>query len=221
MKSKFVVFLLFLSLTVVLKGQSIFTLDLQHKNQLYLKGGIHPNLGTRLGYARNVTAFKTQLSLYGELNKALFRPFKDNAEIRLGGVAPLLHHHKFRLINEGFATGGVLKTTHFHSTRFTIGDELDYGYYGAKWRINLSVQYQWIFLSKIQPTEYYRDTFYPEAKESWYRGNGGFFLLGLETAWLIGKRLDLVFWFKYPSSQGGNSLMGSPAHAALEIGWRF
>lgn len=221
MKNRCLFFFLFCSLTAILNGQSIFTLDTQYKSQVYLKGGIHPNLGTRLGYTRNISTFNRQISLYGELNKALFRPIKENAEVRLGGIVPLSGRQKLKLINEVFTTAGILETTHFQSTRFTIGDELDYGYYGAKWRINLSLQYQWIFLSKIKPTEFYRETFYPEAKESWYRGNGGFFLFGLETGWLIGKRLDLVFWFKYPSSQGGHSLMGSPAHAALEIGWRF
>lgn len=221
MKNYIILLIILAGIMNPLIGQSLFTFDQENNNLIYLKGGIQPNMSIRLGYARNLPLFNSNLTIYGEYHGALFRAYEENAEIRVGGILPITGKRKFKLVNEILATVGQLKTTHFNSARFTVGNEIDYGYYSDKWRINLSLQYQWIYLSKISPTDFYRDTFYENAQENWYTGNGGFFLMGIETSWLIAERFDLGFWIKYPTSQQGNSLQGSPGHAALEFGWRF
>lgn len=215
---------LFLGLGIIsLSAQSYFNLDTDNKNQLYFKAGVQPNVGYRLGYIRNFSIGQKErrISLYGELQGSFIRNLDQNAAARLGGVFPVLHQGKWKLFSDLFFTAGHLETTHFTSNRFTVGEEIDFGFYNPKWRMNLSLGYQWIYLSQITHTDFYRNQFYEDAVDGWYEGNGGFFLLGLETSWLIRKQWDVGLSFKVPFSEQFNSLGGAPANMSMDLGWRF
>ncbi|MEL6142146.1 MAG: hypothetical protein AAFU67_11060 [Bacteroidota bacterium] len=223
MKSIYYVFFLSCLFISATQGQASFNLDTVKKHMIYVKAGIQPNLSYRIGYQQNFTWLnpKSNFTLYTELQGSFIRKIDKNINGRIGIILPARLGSKWYVFNDFFAATGHLETTHFSSNRFVLGDKIDFGLYKQRWSINLTVSYHWILASEIVHTQFYRDTFFSEAQDGWYKGAGGFFLVGLESNWLIAHKFDVGFAILYPFSQAGNSLGGAPANATVEIGWRF
>lgn len=221
-----IIFLIIFFLSIISfngKTQIIHNSDQEHPNQVYLKTGIHPNFSYQIGYRRNIplSSWHRNLSLYGELQGSFIRPLSENAIIKIGVQLPLLQFGSWQLLNDFYGTAAHLETIHYESNRFTIGNEIDFGYYSNRWYIAFSISYDWIYLNELIHTDFYREHFYQEAKDGWYRGGGGYFVTGIETGWRIGQYFNLDFSFEIPISEKGRPLGGSPAYITLGLGYRF
>ncbi|MEO1254943.1 MAG: hypothetical protein AAFY41_08665, partial [Bacteroidota bacterium] len=145
----------------------------------------------------------------------------QNFDSFLGLVYNVWSKSNWRVFGELFHNYGRVETTNFNSKRWAFGGEVDFGFYKERWQISLSSRFQHNYLNHITHTDFYRITYFEEAKDGWYKGAGSFFKLGLETAWIVSRNYLLGFNFKIPVTAKGNSLGGAPANVSIAIGKRF
>jgi hypothetical protein len=122
--------------------------------------------------------------------------------------------------NVNLSAGGVT-TKNFISKKFAVGDEAAFGFYKKRWFIVATAEYEKIYLNRIEHTEFYRTTYYEDAKDGWYKGAGGMFQFGLEGGRTIKGKYDIYLEIKLPFTEKFNNYGGSPFHVNIGLGYRF
>ncbi len=205
-----------------LSGQTIIN-DSPTNNRAYLRYGIEPTTMLAFGYQRNldVSILSTRPSIYAEWNSSFFRFGFKNSELKSGAIIPVFQYNNFKMVNNlGFSVGSTTNKS-FESTKFAISDEIAIGLYKTKWFIAGTAEYEKIFRNHIEHTDFYRITYYEDARDGWYKGAGGAFQFGIEGGRTFKQRVDLHGEFKIPVTEKFNAYGGSPAHVNLGIGYRF
>ena len=192
-------------------------------DKVYLRYGIEPTTMISLGYQHNFSlGMKDRyLTTYGEWSSAVNSLGFKNSEIKIGGIIPVIQHKSFKIINNLGFSAGATSNKHFKSNKFAVSDEIAIGIYKKTWFIAGTVEYEKIYLNEIEHTEFYRETYYGEAKDGWYTGAGGMFQFGIEGGITISQVFDIHAEFKIPFTEKLNSYGGSPAHVNLGLGYRF
>jgi hypothetical protein len=183
----------------------------------YLRIGIEPNTMITFGYQHNFS----KVAAYAEWSSSLVRFGWDNSELEIGGLLPILQMGSFRVVNNLHASAGSVETQNFDSAKFAAGDELAVGFYHGSWFFAATGEYEKIYLSHIEHTEFYRKTYYEDAKDGWYGFPGGTFQFGIEGGVTIKKKYDIHLEVKVPYTESFNSYNGSPLHVNLRLGYRF
>lgn len=203
-------------------AQSLLT-DAADRNRAYLRLGIEPTTMAAVGFQHNIAPgfLGRALTTYGEWSTSVFRFGFDNSELKAGGIVRLYGGGAFKIVtNLGVSAGSV--TTHlFDSRKFAIADEMAFGLYGQRWFGAATIEYEKILLNKIDHTDYYRTTYYPDAEDGWYSGGGGMIQVGIEGGRTLWRTYDLHLEIKLPFTETLNAYGGSPLHANLGFGYRF
>ena len=204
-----------------LSAQAIINNDPAFKNRAYLRAGIEPATMLTLGYERKfeLHSLPQNLVTYAEygVSVAKFR----NAGLKVGAVLPVFQRRNFMIVNDLNLSAGNLSTKNFDSNKFAIADELAFGIYKPQWFFALTAEYEKILLTRIEHTDFYRETYYEDAVDGWYKGSGGMFQFGFETGRTFARRYDVHLEFKLPLTGQFNTYGGSPAHLNLGLGYRF
>ena len=125
------------------------------------------------------------------------------------------------IVNDLNLSAGNLSSKNFDSNKFALADELAFGIYKQKWFFALTAEYEKILLTRIEHTDFYRETYYEDAVDGWSKGSGGMFQFGFETGRTFARRYDVHMEFKLPLTGQFNAYGGSPAHLNLGLGFRF
>ncbi|WP_167611916.1 hypothetical protein [Maribellus sediminis] len=219
--------ILMISLLIIgsmrLTAQSVIFNDNTIRNSIYMRTGIEPASMIAFGYQRNLNPkfIKPTITTFAEWNFSAFRFSPKNSEVKVGGVAPLLQKNSFKIVNNLNLSAGSVSTTHFESKKFAVADEVALGFYKPKWFFALTAEYEKIYLNHIEHTDFYRENYYEDAVDGWYKGAGGMFQFGLETGRTFFEKYDVHVELKVPFTERFNSYGGSPAHLNLAIGYRF
>lgn len=158
------------------------TQNLFSQNTVYTKVGFEPTFLSTVGYERDIQIDKLnrELGIYGELGIPFFTLVEGNIEFKAGAKFTLWEYKRFGIKNDLNLSLGHLNNDFLESTKISIGYRLDPGLYFDTWGINLIAQYDKILASYIEPSDYYKDVFYSEAKGGWYHSSGGTFQFGLK-----------------------------------------
>jgi len=183
----------------------------------YLRVGIEPNTMITFGYQHNFS----KVTAYAEWSSSLVRFGWNNSELKVGGLLPILQKGSFKVVNNLHASAGSVETQNFDSAKFAAGDELAVGFYHSSWFFAATGEYEKIYLSHIEHTEFYRKTYYEDAKDGWYKFPGGMFQFGIEGGATIKGKYDIHLEVKMPFTETFNSYSGSPLHVNLGFGYRF
>lgn len=204
-----------------LGAQSIINSDPAFNNRAYLRAGIEPATMLTLGYERKfeLHSLPQNLVVYAEYGISLAN--LRNAELKAGGILPVFQHGNFMIVNDLNLSAGNLSSKNFDSNKFALADELAFGIYKQKWFFALTAEYEKILLTRIEHTDFYRETYYEDAVDGWYKGSGGMFQFGFETGRTFARRYDVHMEFKLPLTGQFNAYGGSPAHLNLGLGYRF
>ena len=146
-------------------------------NKSYIKIGIEPTTMITVGFQRNVNLDLIQKSVttYLEWGTSLFRFGLKNSDLKIGGSFYLYEKGDLRLINSLHLSVGSLTTHNFDSKKLAMGDEVMFGYFKKSWFMATTFEYEKILLNHIEHTNFYRTTYYADAKDGWYKGAGGMF----------------------------------------------
>jgi len=198
-------------------------LDDNIKNRVYLKVGIEPTTMVTFGYQHSFSSefLNRTINAFAEWKVPVYKFNLKNSELKIGGIIPLLEKGNFKIINNlNFSFGGV-STRHFSSKRLAIADELSIGMYKNNWFVAATFEYEKILLINLQHTDFYKESYYPDAKDGWYKGTGGMFQVGIQGGLTIKEKYDVKLEAKMPFTEKFNNYGGSPLHANLAFGYRF
>ena len=204
-----------------LSGQTIINNDPSVKNRVYLRTGIEPATMLTLGYERkfDVGFLKQKIVGYAEFGSSVAN-FNNN-DFKIGGILPIFEKGNFKIVNNLNVSAGSMSAKNFDSKKFAAADEVAFGLYGQKRFIAFTAEYEKIFLNKIEHSEFYKNTYYENAVDGWYKGGGGIFQFGIEGGFTIKQKIDVYSELKLPSTEKLNSYGGSPMHLNLGIAYRF
>lgn len=206
-----------------LNAQTVIFNDNTIQNSVYIRTGIEPASMFSSGYQRNLNPgfLKQTITAFAEWNVSAFRFSPKNSEIKIGGIAPLYQKSSFKIVNNLNLSAGSVSTRHFDSKKFAAADEIAFGFYKPIWFIALTAEYEKIYLNYIKHTDFYRENYYEDAVDGWYKGAGGMFQFGLEVGRTFSQKYDAHIELKVPFTEAFNSYGGSPAHINLGLGYRF
>lgn len=204
-----------------LSAQAIINNDPDFNNRAYLRAGIEPATMLTIGYERkfDLHSLPQNLVAYAEYGVSVAN--LRNAELKAGGIIPVFQRRNFMIINDLNVSAGSLSAKNFDSNKFALADEMAFGIYKPKWFFALTAEYEKILLTRIEHTDFYRETYYEDALDGWYKGSGGMFQFGFETGRTFAGRYDVNLEFKLPLTGQFNAYGGSPAHLNLGLGFRF
>ncbi|MGW8316223.1 MAG: hypothetical protein ACWGNV_11525 [Bacteroidales bacterium] len=217
-----------ISLTIVwlftisqLSAQLVISNDPDINNRIYLRAGIEPATMLTLGYERkfDLSFLSRDLVTYAEYGVSVAK--LKNAELKGGFILPVFERNAFKILNDFNLSAGNLSTKHFDSKKFAVADELAFGIYKQKWYVAATAEYEKIVINRIDHTDFYRETYFEDAVDGWYKGAGGMFQFGIETGRTFARRYDVHLEFKIPFTEQFNAYGGSPAHVNLGLGYRF
>lgn len=220
MKYTYIIALLFISASIF--AQTSFK-ESEKNNEIYIRGGLEPNLMISLGYQHSFELEKINrdLTIFAELKTSLVRFSLFNSEVKTGATIPIIQAGSFKIINNlNFSISGV-ETINFNSLRIAVGDEIAIGFYGNIWFAAFIVEYERALCNYITHTDFYKNTHYSDAVDGWYKGASGAFQFGLEGGILISKLVDVNLEVKVPVTEHFNGFSGSPFHVNLGVGLRF
>jgi len=197
--------------------------DTPENNRIYLRSGIEPTTMIAFGYQRNLQAgiIDRMVTTYAEWNTSMVRFGLDNSELRIGGIVPIYCTGNVKIVNDLHLSAGSMTNRNFDSKKFAVGDEVAVGYYPAGWFLAATAEYETVFLNKFEHTDFYRTTFYADARDGWYSGAGGMFQVGIEGGVTLFGNYDLHMEIKLPFTEKFNAYGGSPLHVNLGLGYRF
>jgi hypothetical protein len=204
-----------------LTGQAILNNDPAFNNRAYLRAGIEPATMLTLGYERKfeLQSLPQNLVAYAEYGVSVAN--LKNAEIKAGGILPIFQRRNFMIVNKLNVSAGSLSAKNFDSKKFALADEMAFGIYRPLWFFALTAEYEKILLTRLEHSDFYRETYYEDALDGWYKGSGGMFQFGFETGISFARRYDVHLEFKIPMTGQFNAYGGSPAHLNVGLGYRF
>ena len=204
-----------------LSGQTIINNDPNVNNRVYLRTGIEPATMLTLGYERkfDVGFLNQNIVGYAEFGSSVAN-FNNN-DFKIGGILPVFEKGKFKIVNNLNVSAGSMSAKNFDSKKFAAADEVAFGLYGQKRFIAFTVEYEKIFLNKIEHSDFYKVTYYEDVVDGWYKGGGGMFQFGIEGGFTIKQKIDIYSELKIPFTEKFNSYGGSPMHLNVGIAYRF
>jgi hypothetical protein len=222
MKRFFIVIILFNCLASNILAQNIINYS-ETKQRVLLRTGIDPSWNLVLSYQRNVKLnnMNKAITAYGEWKASVVRPGLNNWDANFGGIIPLFKKNNFVIINDLYGSLGKLKTRNFNSFDFLLGDRINIGFFKEKSYFAFTTEYNKFLLTHLTHTDYYRNTFYEDAKDGWYKSTGGYFQFGFTGGFTFNKKFDLYAEIKLPLTEKFDSYNGSPFHINLGFGYRF
>jgi len=204
-----------------LSAQAIINNDPDFNNRAYLRAGIEPATMLTLGYERKFELHSLPQNLVAYAEYGVSVANLRNAELKAGGILPIFQRRNFMIINDLNVSAGSLSAKNFDSNKFAIADEMAFGIYKPLWFFALTAEYEKILLTRLEHSDFYRETYYEDALDGWYKGSGGMFQFGFETGRTFARRYDVHLEFKLPVTGQFNAYGGSPAHLNIGLGYRF
>ena len=206
-----------------LSAQTIINNDNTIQNRAYLRIGIEPTTMLTFGYQRNIALgfLKQAITTYAEWGVSAFRFSVNNSELKIGGILPVFEKGSFKILNNLNLSTGSVATRHFNSKKFAVADEIAIGFYKKKWFFATTFEYEKILLNHIKHTDFYKESYYEDVKDGWYKGAGGMFQFGIEGGKTFKEKYDVHLEIKMPFTEKFNGYGGSPLHANLGLAYRF
>jgi hypothetical protein len=193
------------------------------ENRAYLRVGIEPTAIMTFGCQRNFNAgfLNRNITSYAEWGSSMYRFHFNNSELKFGVIFLIFEKGSFKGVNNLDLSAGSVATQNFDSKKFAAGDEVAAGLYNRSWFIAMTAEYEKNYLNRIEHTDFYRRTYYEDAKDGWYKGAGGMFQFGIEGGGTIKGKHDIHLEIKMPFTERFNRYGGSPFHVNLGLGYRF
>ncbi len=198
-------------------------IDTAARNKMYFQFKIEPASMITIGYQKPARQkiFKRDLNPYYEISTSLYQIGFANSEAKVGEMISIYESGNFKFITRLNLSVGHVKTCNFNSTKIAAEDEIGIGFYKKKSFIALTAEYEDIYFNYIKHTRYYKETYYEDAIDGWYKGGGGTFQFGMEAGVTIQEKIDSFISIKVPFTEEFNGYGGSPFHVKVGFAYHF
>jgi len=189
------------------------------RNRVYTTFGLDPAFVTSVGYARTFPVLTHEFQITGEVGMASNRADTRDFRSRIGTQTSLASWKALNLT--GAATFVSRGTDNAIYRGFNFGADLTgaVGVYRPRWFVAGEMGLDKAVITHVKHSAYYRDTFYPDAKDGWYLDAGGTIHHGLSAGVTIGKA-ELVGRAGWLRTENYNSLM-PPFYGSIGLGVGF
>ena len=188
-------------------------------NQMYVTFGVDPAMVTSVGYARDVriAGLPWQLGVEAGVVAADFDV--QDFRARLVARSALLRWRSVRLIGSAaFITRGT-ENSIYRALNFGGDFTGTVGVYKQRWFLGGEFGYDEAVITYLTHSDWYRDHYYPDAKDGWYLNTDGTFHYGVTSGVSIGQT-EIALLAGQQRTQDFNEL-AQPYYLSLGVGVRF
>jgi len=188
-----------------------------HRNHLLVTSGLDPAMVTELGYGRVFRAFGRDLQLAGNAGVVTADVDVSDFRARLGAQTWLLRWRSLHFTGSAtFITRGT-ENSIYRGLNFGSDFTATLGAYRHGWFAAGEFGYDKAIITHITQSDWYRDNFYPEAKDGWYLDAGGTFHYGLTGGIALG-RAEIFARLGWRRTERFNDLI-PPVYGNLGVGF--
>ena len=190
-----------------------------HPNQMYVTFGLDPALVTSVGYARDMRIAGQPWQLGAEVGVVAADFDVQDFRARLVARSALLRWRSVRLIGSAaFITRGT-ENTIYRALNFGADFTGTVGVYQPRWFLAGEFGYDEAIITYLTHSDWYRDNYYPDAKDGWYLNTDGTFHYGVTSGVSLGQT-EIAVRAGQRRTEDFNEL-AQPYYLAMGLGVRF
>jgi hypothetical protein len=165
--------------------------DQQRQQRAYTTFGLDPAFVSSVGFAQVVRPFDHAVQLTGEAGVAAAKMDARDWRVRLGGQSSLARWRSVHLTGSAAFVARGTENSIYRGVNFgaDVGGTL--GVYRPRWFVAGEAGKDKAIVTHIAHTTWYRNYFYPDAKDGWYVDAGGTVRYGAQAGVSLG-RAELV-----------------------------
>lgn len=189
------------------------------RNQVYTTFGLDPALVASVGYGRVVPLLGREWQLGAELGVVAADFDPRDFRVRMQARTSLVRWRSLRLVGSAaFITRGT-ENAIYRALNFGADFTGAAGVYRRGWFLAGEFGFDKAIITHLTHSDWYRENFYPDAKDGWYLTTGGTFHYGVTTGAAIG-RTELALRAGWRRTENFNDLV-PPMYASLGVGFGF
>lgn len=189
------------------------------KNRIYTSFGLDPALVTTAGYGRVVGIFGRPVQLTGDIGLAAAHLDTRDFRVRLGVQSSILRVHSIYLTGSAtFLTRGTENSV-YRALNFGSDFTGTLGMYRRHWYAGGEFGFDKAIITHLTHSQWYRDNYYPDAKDGWYLDAGGVFHYGVVAGVSLGK-LEIGSRIGWRKTENWEDLP-TPIYGSLGAGFAF
>lgn len=203
-------------------GQTVINraaLDGTRPNMAHVRVGAEYAFVGGIGYSRALALGGRTLLLSGTLTAPWADADLRDYDVRVGAIVDLAHASRWALM--GGVGSSIRGTTNKMGSLTSVAADgvLLGGYWSPRWFATVEGGYDGAIATHLAHSDYYRSTYYPDARDGWYADTGSNIRLGLAGGVSFG-RYDLVLRAGLARDREGQPQL-LPAYATLDLNMRF
>jgi hypothetical protein len=188
-------------------------------NRVYASFGSDPALVTTLGYSRVVPVMGHRFQLGGEVAVGATGFDVRDSRARLGVQTSIVSTGPLHLTGSAAFVTRTTENSVYRGLNFGADVGGTVGVYRNRWFVAGEAGFDKAIITHIRHTDWYRDNFYPGARDGWYLTGGGTARYGFAAGVAIGP-VELVGRAGWLLTEKRNELL-TPGYATLGVGVGF
>jgi len=189
------------------------------RNQVYTTFGLDPALVSSVGYGRVVPLLGREWQLGAEVGVVAAEFDTRDFRARLQARTSLVRWRSLRLVGSAaFITRGT-ENSIYRALNFGADFTGAAGVYRQGWFVAGEFGFDKAIITHLTHSDWYRENFYPDAKDGWYLNAGGTYHYGVSGGVAIG-RTELTLRAGWQRTEDFNDLL-PPVYASLGVGFGF
>jgi hypothetical protein len=189
------------------------------KNRVYTSAGLDPAAVTTVGYGRVIQLRGHDFQLTGDIGVVAAGMDARDFRTRVGAQTSLVEWRSIHLTGSAtFITRGTDNSI-YQGINFGADFTGTLGMYREGWFAASEFGFDKAIITHVSHSDWYRENFYPDAKDGWYLDAGGTYHYGLAGGFALG-RTELVGRVGLLRSERFNKLT-SPGYVSLGVGFGF
>jgi len=188
-------------------------------NRVYATFGLDPAFVTSLGYGRAAAIRGHPFQFTGDYGVATARLDARDFRLRMGVQTSVGLWRSLRLTGSAAAISRGTQNSVYRGYDFGADLTGTLGLYRPGWFVAGEFGKDKAVITHVEHTDWYRDHYYPDAKDGWYLDAGGTFHYGLAAGVTVG-RAELAGRFGFLRTENFNPVT-PPVFGSLGLGIGF
>ena len=188
-------------------------------NRAYASFGADPALVTTVGYARVVPVLGHRFQLGGEVAIGATGFDVDDSRVRLQVQTSMVSTGPLHVTGSAAFVTRTTANSIYQGLNFGADVAATVGVYRRGWFVAGEAGFDKAIVTHVRHSDWYRDNFYPDAKDGWYLTGGGTARYGFAAGVAIGA-VELVGRAGWLRTEKRNELL-TPGYATLGVGVGF
>ena len=189
------------------------------KHRAYTTFGLDPAFVGTVGYARVVRVMKHEWQLAADAGVGTAHVDARDFRARLGTGTSLARWRSVHLTGSAMAIMRGTENAVYRGFNWGADVTGTVGMYRPRWFAAGEVGKDKAIITHITHSDWYRDSYHPDAQDGWYLDAGGTERVGLTSGITIG-RTELALRAGWQRTEDGNRT-ASPVYASLGVGVGF